>query len=49
MIKWMIGFALAIILIGFMLDAYSQIIVLDPNTGGSVKDIILMPLPPPTR
>jgi len=48
MIKWMIGFALAIVLVGFMLDAYSQIIVIDPNSGG-VKDIIIMPLPAPTR
>jgi hypothetical protein len=48
MIKWIIGFALAIILVGFVLDAYSQVIVIDPNSG-SVKDIILIPLPPPTR
>ena len=49
MIKWLIGFALAIVLVGFMLDAYSQapIIVLDPD--GNVKSIVIMPLPPPTR
>ena len=46
MIKWMLGFALAIILIGFMLDAYSQVVVLDPD--GNVKSIVILPLPPPT-
>ena len=49
MIKWILAFIAAVFLIGFMLDAFSQIIVLDPNTGGSVKDIILLPLPAPTR
>lgn len=48
MFKWMLGFALAVIVVGFVLDAYSQVIVLDPVSGG-VKDIIIMPLPAPTR
>ena len=40
----MLGFALAVVLVGFVLDAYSQVIVLSPD--GTVKDIIIMPLPP---
>lgn len=48
MIKWMVGFFLMVFILGLALDAFSQIIVIDPVSGG-VKDIIIMPLPTPTR
>jgi len=48
MIKWMLGFALVVVLVGFMLDVFAQgsIVVLDPS--GTIKEIIILPPPPPT-
>jgi hypothetical protein len=48
MIKWMIGFFLMVFVLGLALDVFAQIIAIDPASGG-VKDIIIMPLPTPTR
>ena len=48
MIKWMLYFILAVFLTGVMLDLFAQVIVIDP-VGGGVKDIIIMPLPTPTK
>ena len=47
MIKWMLGFALAVLLVGIMVDVFAQTtIVLGPN-GELVGQIITLP-PPPT-
>jgi len=48
MIKWLLGFMFIVLVLGLALDVFAQIIVIDPNSGG-VKDIIIMPLPAPTR
>lgn len=47
MIKWMIGFALAVILVGFMLDAYSQTqsIILGPNNEIVGQIVTYPPIP----
>jgi len=47
MIKWMLGFFFVVFVLGLALDVFSQVIVLSPS--GEVKDIVLLPLPPPTR
>jgi hypothetical protein len=47
MIKWILWFVVALFIVGFMLDSFAQVIVLSPD--GTVKDIIIMPLPAPTR
>jgi hypothetical protein len=48
MIKWMLGFFFMVLVLGLALDVFAQVIVIDPVSGG-VKDIIIMPLPAPTR
>lgn len=47
MIKWILAFIFTVLLVGFMLDTFAQVIVLSPD--GTVRDIIIMPPPPPTR
>jgi len=47
-IKWILGFFFIVFILGLALDVFAQVIVLDPVSGG-VKDIIIMPLPTPTR
>ena len=37
-----------VLVLGLALDVFAQVIVIDPVSGG-VKDIIIMPLPAPTR
>lgn len=48
MIKWLLAFMFMVLVLGLALDVFAQVIVIDPNSGG-VKDIIIMPLPAPTR
>lgn len=48
MIKWLLAFMFTVLVLGLALDVFAQIIVIDPASGG-VKDIIIMPLPTPTR
>ena len=48
MIKWLLAFACMVLILGLALDVFAQVIVIDPVSGG-VKDIIIMPLPAPTR
>jgi hypothetical protein len=48
MIKWILGFFFMVLVLGLALDVFAQVIVIDPVSGG-VKDIIIMPLPAPTR
>lgn len=47
MIKWILGFILMVFILGLALDVFAQVIVLSPD--GTVRDIIIMPLPAPTR
>jgi hypothetical protein len=47
MIKWILGFFFIVFVLGLALDVFSQVIVLSPS--GDVKDIVIMPLPAPTR
>lgn len=48
MIKWLLGFMFIVLVLGIALDVFGQVIVIDPASGG-VKDIIILPLPAPTR
>jgi len=48
MLKWLICFFFIVFILGLALDVFAQVIVIDPVSGG-VKDIIIMPLPAPTR
>ena len=49
MIKWMLGFALAVVLVGFVLDAYSQTptqsIILGPNNEIVGQIVTYPPIP----
>jgi hypothetical protein len=47
MIKWLLGFFFIVFILGLALDVFSQVIVLSPD--GTVKDIVIMPTPAPTR
>jgi ribose 5-phosphate isomerase len=45
MIKWILGFIAGVLVAGLVLDASAQVIVVNPD--GSIKETIILPLPPP--
>jgi hypothetical protein len=47
MIKWVLAFIFMVLVLGLALDVFAQVIVLSPD--GTVKDIVIMPMPTPTR
>jgi len=47
MIKWILSFFFIVFILGLALDVFSQVIVLSPD--GTIRDIIIMPMPVPTR
>jgi len=47
MIKWILGFILAVLLVGFVLDSFAQTSILVYDADANFKGTILLPLPPP--
>jgi hypothetical protein len=47
MIKWILAFMFTVLVLGLALDVFAQgsIVVLDPS--GTIKEIIILPPPPP--
>jgi hypothetical protein len=46
MTKWILAFIAMVLILGLALDVFAQVIVMNPD--GSIKEIIVLPLPPPT-